>query len=282
MSKPTPQQRKVLSALQNQAASLHTMLTRQADHGGTPSTAWQRSYDNRASQHHALATAALAGGLPMEWIDHVRERGQKAMRWRAGAFLRPAEPVDRDALLHRLDGEACVLAVGIGVHAHYRHRDTVRAASEMGTTHAVERNLRLAAQRIALVAGLLQLDPAEAEKLWTGTRLLDIAATATADLSVTDLRERWRDMANTDINLVRREATALADAGITPVTNFPDAEQLADLVVDYALRHRNLGAAIDDAIAAALPPNFATLEHQPEQTVLPQIRQHDLDMSTGL
>ncbi|MGW5312043.1 hypothetical protein ACWEQ0_19460 [Nocardia thailandica] len=215
----------------------------------------------------------------MEWIDHVRERGQKGLRWRAGAFLRPAEPVDRDTLLHRLDGEVCVLAVGIGVHAHYRDRDPVRAASEMGTTHAVERNLRLASQRLGLLAGLLQLDTAEADKLWGGTRLLDIAATATAHLPVTDLRERWRDMADTDITLARREATALADAGITPVTGVPDPEHLTNMVVDHALRHRHLGAAIDDAIATAQLSTLARIDHEPELPDLPPIRQ--LDFGTG-
>lgn len=283
MSKPTRQQRQVLSALQNQAASLHTMRARQLAYGGTPSIAWHRSHDNRAAQHQALSTAALAGGVPAEWIDHVRERGRNGMRWRAGAFLRPALPVDRTALLARLDGDACVLAVATGVHALYRDRDPIRAASEIGSSQAVERGLRTRAQRLGLLAGLLQVNGREAEAMWGRSRWLEIAVTATADLSVTDLREQWCEMARADSTGPRLEAIALADAGITPEPGVPDLDRVLDLVVDHAQRQQPVGAVIEDAIAATRPEPTAPIGLEPESADLSPIFSHrDLGPDAGL
>ncbi|MGW5440559.1 hypothetical protein [Nocardia asteroides] len=273
MSKPTRQQRQVLSALQNQAASLHVMRARQLEYGGTPSIAWHRSHDNRAARHQALAAAALVGGVPAEWIEHVRERGRDGIRWRAGAFPRPAQPVDRTALLARLDGDVRVLAVATGVHALYRDRDPIRASSEIGSSQAAERGLRTRAQRLGLLAGLLQVDGPEAEALWGRTRWLDIAVAATEDLPVTDLRERWCEMLRADSTGPRLEVIALAEVGITPVPGLPDLDQVLDLVVDHAQRQRPVSAVIEGTIAAARP-QIASIGYEPDPADLSAVFRH--------
>ncbi|MFD4434236.1 hypothetical protein, partial [Nocardia sp. NPDC058497] len=226
--------------------------------------------------------AARAGGGPHEWIDHVRERGQDGIRGRAGAFLRPAQPVDRAALLARLDGDVCVLAVATGVHALYLHRDPIMAAAEIGSSQAVERSLRTRSQRLGLLAGLLQVSGPEAETLWGRTRWLDVAVIATRDLSVADLRERWCEMARADSTGPRLETTALAEAGIAPAPGLPDPYHVLDMVVDHAQRQRPPGVLIEAAVAATRPVQIAPTEGEPDPAdLLPLFSHRELGPDTG-
>ncbi|MGS2811645.1 hypothetical protein [Nocardia sp. MW-W600-9] len=102
MANATTVQKRVLKALQNQAADSQKLLTTQRASGIEPTRDRTQNIHTRATLHTELAAAALAGGVPAEWVDQARERGTKAIRWNTNLFLRRAAPIDRDGLIDNL------------------------------------------------------------------------------------------------------------------------------------------------------------------------------------
>ncbi|NKX91239.1 hypothetical protein [Nocardia coubleae] len=253
MANATTVQKRVLKALQNQAADSQKLLTTQRASGTEPTTEWTLDFQARATVHSELGAAAIAGGVPVEWVDQARERGTKGIRWNTNLFLRRAAPVDREALIDNLRTDIDHLARFTGIHAAYR---PIAAAQNTGTA-GVDDNLDSLWRRSAQLGVLLGVDADEARQLWPHDRWIETAASAAAGLTEAGLAHQWRAIAATDISSCAVQARALAEAGIDPDSRIapPEPSAVLDVLGDNHVRVIGLfshgpGAQIDAAIGA--------------------------------
>lgn len=253
MANATTVQKRVLKALQNQAADSQKLLTTQRASGTEPTPEWTLDFQARALLHSELGAAAIAGGVPVEWIDQARERGTKGIRWNTNLFLRRAAPVDREALIDNLRTDIEHMARFTGIHAAYR---PIAAAQNTGTA-SVDDNLDSLWRRSAQLGVLLGVDADEARQLWPHDRWIETAASAAAGLTEAGLTHQWRAIAATDISSCAVQARALAEAGIDPDSRIapPEPSAVLDVLGDNHVRVIGLfshgpGAQIDAAISA--------------------------------
>lgn len=253
MANATAVQKRVLKALQNQAADSQKLLTTQRASGTEPTPEWTLDFQARAMLHSELGAAAIAGGVPVEWVDQARERGTKGIRWNTNLFLRRAAPVDREALIDNLRTDIKHLARFTGIHAAYR---PIAAAQNTGTA-GVDDNLDTLWRRSAQLGSLLAVDADEARQLWPHDRWIETAASAAAGLTEAGLAHQWRAIAATDLSSCAVQARALAEAGIDPDSRIapPEPSAVLDVVGDNHVRVIGLfshgpGAQLDAAIGA--------------------------------
>ncbi|WP_280222098.1 hypothetical protein [Nocardia neocaledoniensis] len=244
--------KRVLKAVQNQAADSQDLLNTQRANGTEPTPEWTQDFQARATVHSELGAAAIAGGVPVEWVDQARERGTKGIRWNTNLFLRRAAPVDREALIDNLCTDIEQLARFTGIHAAYRPT----AASGNSDTASVEETLDTLWRRSAQLGVLLGVNADEARQLWPHDRWIETAASA-AGLTEAGLAHQWRAIAATDISSCAVQARALAEAGIDPDSRIapPEPSAVLDVLGDNHVRVIGLfshgpGAQIDAAIGA--------------------------------
>ncbi|MEV0688285.1 hypothetical protein AB0I35_30950 [Nocardia sp. NPDC050378] len=244
---------RVLKALQNQAADSQKLLNTQRASGSEPTPAWTQDFQARAMVHSELGAAAIAGGVPAEWVDQARGRGTKGIRWNTNLFLRRAAPVDREALIDNLRADIDRLARFTGIHAAYR---PIAAAQDSGSA-SVDDILNTLWRRSAQIGVLLGVGAEEARQWWPQDTWIQTAATATAGLTQAQLAQQWRAIAATDISSCAVQATALAEAGIEPDLRIapPEPSAVLDVLGDNHLRVIGLfshapGGQIDAAIGA--------------------------------
>ncbi|MFE9575311.1 hypothetical protein ACFYO1_02910 [Nocardia sp. NPDC006044] len=264
MNKPTPAQRKVLKALQNRAVELTAMTNeanqRTAETGERPPWSWAKDYLDHANLREALEKAACAGGVPKTWIDHVRERGERGITWRANLPLRPAEPLDLDRILGDLVADVQRLQEWTALDTAQR---MVRPAPEPTVPDFVERNrhaLRALRARTNGVANLLELDSELGEQLWgTPADFAAAAAKWATGLSVDRLPNLLHNAAYTGTRDYAQQAVALGAAGIVIDTAdaVASAERLAVAIESLLPREERPfneatdGVEIASAVAAA-------------------------------
>ncbi|MEV6338752.1 hypothetical protein AB0M12_29020 [Nocardia vinacea] len=271
MITPTRPQAQVLRSLQNQSMIVTTMLAEAAQHeqhsGQRPPPSWFEVFHHHATLREALSDAALAGGVPRAWVDHVRERGDRAIRWNPDLYLRTPEPLNWDEILGGLDTHVQRLREWTALAAAY---SPVAPAAEDAASARFDDNLRVLRARTAGVANLLGVDAQQAQELWgteqdwvaTGVGMLD-------GVSVEGLSQRWHQVARTDTRTEALQARALAEAGIAIDTAvaLPSHEALESAIgaaltppTPLFLSAATPGADIDAAVDAASPTYSAHAE----------------------
>ncbi|MFC9965160.1 hypothetical protein ACFVH4_13050 [Nocardia ignorata] len=230
----TTVQKRVLKALQNQAADSQKRLNAQRASGIEPPQDRTQNVDPRAILHTELASAALAGGVPAEWIDQAHERGTKAIRWNTNLFLRRAAPIDRDALVDNLRADIDRLARFTGIHAAYTHG----TGRHDDTTATVDQTLTTLWRRSAQIGVLLGIDTDQARQHWPHQQWMKQASASAAGQTQAQLTQHWHAIANTDMTSYTAQSIALAAAGITPNPTIAPPEPIAIL---HALSARDVG-----------------------------------------
>lgn len=261
---PTPAQVKVLRWLQNQTVAAREMRMRETERersGEPPAPRVYQKMHRNAVLRHELQNAALAGGVPRTWLDHVRERAGKGIRWRPDLYLRIPEPVDRDHLLAVLTTDVHRLRQHIATAVGYAH---LGAAREAGTATAFDRNLRTLWARTAAVTALLTTDTDEIRRVWG--RIPDWKTAAASTLVTTPpevLAQRWRSVAREDTSSYKHQADVLAAAGLTtdsaPILASSDLVPHIRNLLYYKERlplhpGQHKGHTIDAALDAMHPP----------------------------
>ncbi|MBF6212178.1 hypothetical protein IU487_14165 [Nocardia puris] len=253
MKDATAVHKRVLKALQNQAADSQNLLNAQRASGTEATPEWTQDFQARAMLHSELGAAAIAGGVPVEWVDQARERGTKGIRWSANLFLRRHAPVDREALIDNLCTDIDHLARFTGIHAAYRPL----AAAHNSETGSVDDVLNTLWRRSAQVGVLLRIGADEARQLWSPNTWIEKAASAAAGLTDAELAHVWLAIAATDISSCAVQARALAAGRIEPdpVIAPPEPAAVLDVLGDNRPRVIGLfshapGAQIDAAISA--------------------------------
>ncbi|MFD4407578.1 hypothetical protein ACFWPH_32915 [Nocardia sp. NPDC058499] len=276
---PTPAQSKVLRWLQNQTVTAREMRMRETERerfGEPPARLVYQKMHRNAVLRHELQNAALAGGVPQTWLDHVRERAGKGIRWRPDLYLRIPEPsVDRDHLLAVLATDVHRLRQHIATAVGYGHIGAVR---EAGTATAFDRNLRALWTRTAAVTALLTTDTTEIGRVWGRAHDWKTVVGSTLATSGPDvLAQRWRSLAREDTSSYKRQAEVLAAAGITtdnhpipaPATLIPQLRTLhhyQQLLSPNQGQHP--GCAMDAAVDA-MDPHGVDESHDTPATARP-------------
>ncbi|MFX0574666.1 hypothetical protein [Nocardia nepalensis] len=234
MIAPTRAQVKVLKTLQNQTVFLNAMVAEatqaQQQSGQRPPPSWFEDYHHRAVVREELTNAAHAGGVPRAWIDHVRERGDRGLTWRADLYLRTPAALDWDPILGTLTTDAQRLCEWSALEVAY---GPIGPATDPGVAFDFDRNLAALRARTAGIANLLGLTAEQGHELWGATSDWAQAGVAMLDgVPVDGLVQRWRAAAHTDIGAYGLQAAALASAGITidSAAALPPPEELASAI----------------------------------------------------
>ncbi|WP_067891609.1 hypothetical protein [Nocardia vaccinii] len=212
MNKPSTLHKRVLRAITQQALEAQKLLPLSASgssHGSEG--AGNPAYHRVTVKIRELEAAAVAGGVPREWIEQTRYRGELGMAWRPDLHWCEHTPVDRPALLAALEHDVRHVGEIAAVAAAYGQRG---ARAEAGTAQLFARNLDTLARRVAAIAHLLNLSTDEAEQLWGRQNAWSAAADSVRAESEESLAERWRTLARLDTRAAARQVAALADAGI--------------------------------------------------------------------
>jgi hypothetical protein len=264
MRTPTRTQVQVLKSLQNRSVTVTSMLAEATRHqqqtGQRPPESWYEDFHDHAILREELTNAALAGGVPRTWTDHVRERGQRGVSWRADLYLRTPDALDWDRVLSSLDADVQRLCEWTALAAAY---GPIGARAQVGAAAGFDRNLRGLRTRIAGVANLLGLNAEQGHQLWGTEQDWVAAGVAMLDgVPVEGLAQRWHQAARTDTRAYALQATALAEAGIAIDTAvaLPSHEQLGPPISAALTPPQPLfmpaatpGADIENAIGAANP-----------------------------
>ncbi|WP_433664661.1 hypothetical protein ACQPW1_22475 [Nocardia sp. CA-128927] len=238
MNAPTRTQVKVLRTLQNQTVWLNnavaTATQRQQQTGQSPPPSWYEDYHGRAILHEELTNAARAGGVPKAWIDHVHERGQRGVAWRADLYLRAPEVVEWNRILGDLDLDVRRLREWASLDVACAQ---LRPETGTGGSFDFDRNLNILRSRTAGVANLLGLTAEQGHQLWgDASDWAQAGAAALGGVPAEGLLQRWRAAAHTNLGAYGLQSIALAAAGVTTATTvaLPSPEELSS-ALDVAL-----------------------------------------------
>lgn len=210
---PTAAQLKVLKALQNQSVEVSAMLAEatlgQQRTGQSPPQSWYEEFHHRSVLREELTNAAHASGLPRAWTSHVRDRGDRGVRYRADLYLRTPEPIEWDRILTDLDADVQRIRGWAALDVAYQ---SSRAESD---TAGMSRNLHTLRSRTAGVANLLGLTAEQGHRLWgTVDDWAQVSAESFEGVALEGIAQRWHHAARTDTTSYGLQATALARAGI--------------------------------------------------------------------
>ncbi|MGO4613020.1 hypothetical protein AB4305_03590 [Nocardia sp. 2YAB30] len=262
MRTPTRVQVKVLKSLQNWSVTVTSMLAEATRHqqqtGQRPPQSWYENFHDHAILREEMTNAAYDAGVPRAWTNHVRERGQRGVRWRADLYLRAPDAVDWDWVLSSLDADVARLREWTALDAVY---GPIGARDEVSAAVGFDRNLRVLRARTAGVANLLGLGAEQGHQLWGSEPDWVAAGVAMLDgVAVEGLAQRWRQAVSTDTRAYALQARALAEAGIAIDTAvaLPSHEQLGPPIGAALTPPQPLfqsaatpGADIETAIGAA-------------------------------
>ncbi|MFI6779214.1 hypothetical protein [Nocardia sp. NPDC050412] len=271
MITPTRPQARVLWSLQNESVAVATMLAEATQHqqhsGQRPPPSWFEVFHHCATLREALSDVALSCGVPRAPVDHIRECGDRAVRWSPDLYLRTVEPLYWDEILGGLDTQVQRLCDWTALAAACSR---IAARTEDAASARLDHNLRRLRARTAGVANLLGVDAEQVHQLWgtegdwvaAGVAMLDAVA-------VEGLAQRWHQVARTDSGTDALQARGLAEAGIAIDTAvaLPSRETLEPAISAALTPTTPLfrpaatpGAAIDTAVDAANPTNSADVE----------------------
>ncbi|MFD4433947.1 hypothetical protein [Nocardia sp. NPDC058497] len=237
------------------------MLDQQRGSGREPTQAWTENFGQRAIVHGELTAAAVAGGVPVEWVDQARARGTKRIRWNTNLFLRPAAPIDRDALLQQLGADYERLARFCGIHAAYSE---FMPAQGSKLPSAVDNVVNTLWRRSTQIGVLLGVDGAQAAHYWPHQRWMETATAAAVGLGPDQLARQWHEIAATNIAGYAVQSMALSKAEIDPDPQFaaPEPETVLSAL---AQRDRQRPVLFSDAagahISAAVDATASTSAH---------------------
>ncbi|MGF6885962.1 hypothetical protein ABIA39_007525 [Nocardia sp. GAS34] len=217
MDTPTRVQRRILRAIQNKTVStgrrVERMRLQRQLTGQEPHPAWYEQFFAR-SMVRQLEDAALAGGVPAAWIEHVIERGQRGVRWDPDRYLRQPEPINRGRILQELSQDSQRIRDMAAINAIYGE---LGRAAEAGTATGFDRNLRNLWRRTVAVTQVLDITEPEASQLWQTDEWVPTAA---ADIGAAarrgELERLWRSGARADTTAYKLQADALRRIGLTP------------------------------------------------------------------
>jgi len=266
MDTPTRAQCTILRAIQNKSVTagqhLEQMRLRRQMAGEVSLPLWAEQFWKRAMVGH-LEDAAVAGGIPQAWIDHVIERGQRGVRWDPDHYLRVPKPINRGQILHNLSQDVQEIHDMAAVAAVYGE---IGLAAEPGTASGFNRNMRSLWRRTVAVTQVLEITGPEAEQLWQTHEWVHTAASNIVTTPRTELDQRWRTGARADTKTYVLQADALRGIGITadsarhppPTPEQMTAQVRAALAADTAQQAaepglNGPGADIADAIDAVVP-----------------------------
>jgi len=236
MSAPTRVQVRVLRAVNSQAVEIRRLVL--ATQGQEPARharerASRHALDTEALAQTQLDAAAIAAGIPPEWIAQVRERGQLGMEWARGIAWREHEPVDRVLLVENLSADVRQLQQIAAVAAAYGPRG---ARAEIGTHQMVSKTMHALGGRIAAIAHILDVTTEEAQQLWGRQEAWVQAADSVRGVDQAALTQRWRQSARLNTNTAALQVAALQRAGI----KIPQARNPAPTVPEMLHRFRDL------------------------------------------
>jgi len=275
MNKPNRIQLRLLKAIgtQAQAAFTETRTTERADQQGQRlSVGWYEDVQRRGELRGALESAASAGGVPQEWIDLARTRGEYGMAWRRDVHWRDPAQIDRAALVSELGSDVLSVLGMAAVGAAYSEWG---ARNEVGTAQLFDRKLHRLGERVRAVSTLLAVTAEEAAP-WNTDRLLTAAAGAVGHADRDEVADWWRSYASTDREAYEGQAHALAHAGITggnAAHLLAPPEQIVARMRDFLTANPALGpdghrtrapAQIGHVIAAAFPRNTGPRPAEPD------------------
>ncbi|MGF6888045.1 hypothetical protein ABIA39_006558 [Nocardia sp. GAS34] len=286
MSKPNRIQFRVLKAIGTEAVAAFTAARtaqRAAQEGRQLTAKWHEDVRRRGELRGALESAAWAGGVPPEWIEQARTRGEYGMAWRRDLHWREPAPIDRATLVSELGTDALSVLGMAAVGAAYSEQG---ARSEVGTARLFDRKFRLLGERVRAVSTLLAVTAEEAAP-WHNDRLLTAVAGTIGHASSDELLTWWRSYAGADRGSYEGQAYALAHAGIAGTVTahtLPAPEQIVAQMRDLFTtatgpdRHR-IGAPkqIANTIAAAFPHRTSPPSpelHTPRSLLPPDVQAH--------
>ncbi|MBY8862030.1 hypothetical protein K7711_36525 [Nocardia sp. CA2R105] len=238
MNEPNRVQQRVLRAVTTQAMEAgklaNSAVVRPGESG--PDEARRIAHERSVHRCEQLRIAAIAGGVPQEWIAQTHHRGQLGMAWRPDIHWREHEPINRARLLADLHSDMRHVQDIAVVAAAYGHRG---ARVEAGTSQLFARNLNTLGRRVAAIAHVLGVTAAEAEQLWGRQDQWTAAATAVRGLSQDTLLGRWREHARLDTREAALQVSGLEDAGIGVATAKNPAPMVKDMVarLGHLLHH---------------------------------------------
>lgn len=208
---PTRLQARLLQMLQNETAAATEALRTADEHyhrtGARPDQTWFDGHEQRMLLRQALEGAAHAAGIPQAWLDHVRERGDRGVRWRADLSLREPEQPDWDTVLGDLVADVARLRDWSALAALHPHTPDLL---ETDPRTRLARNLNALFTRTAGVVNLLGVDDTIAADLWgTHADLVESGARQLAGIDTTELHRRLHAAANTDTGAYLLQAQVL-------------------------------------------------------------------------
>ncbi|WP_280202749.1 MULTISPECIES: hypothetical protein [Nocardia] len=214
---PTRLQARLLQMLQNETAAgaeaLRTADEQYRRTGARPGQAWFDGHEQRMLLRQALESAAHAAGIPHAWLDHVRDRGDRGLRWRADRSLREPEQPDWATVLGDLVRDVARIRDWSALAALHPHTPDL---PETDPRTRLARNLNALFTRTAGVVNLLGVDDTIAADLWgTHADLVDSGARQLTGIDATELHRRLHTAANTDTG------TYLLQAQVLEITRIP-------------------------------------------------------------
>ncbi|WP_280215820.1 hypothetical protein [Nocardia cyriacigeorgica] len=208
---PTRLQARLLQMLQNETVAateaLRTADERYRRTGVRPDEEWYGDHEQRALLRQALEGAAHAAGIPQAWLDHVRERGDRGVRWRADLSLREPEQPDWDTVLGDLVADVARIRDWSALAALHPHTPDL---AETDPRTRLARNLNALVTRTAGVVNLLGVDDTIAADLWgTHTDLVATGAHQLTGIDATELHRRLHTAAHSDTSIYLLQAQVL-------------------------------------------------------------------------
>ncbi|SUE28935.1 Uncharacterised protein [Nocardia farcinica] len=218
MITPTPPQAKVLAAIQQHSVAIAACMTEAAQlqkrHGQRPPSSWYDTFHHHATRREASADAANAAGIPSEWIAHVRERGERGVRWNPDLYLRAPGPVDWDRVLGGLDADVRRLREWTALSA--AHQRFGARTDSGGLGEDLDRNVRILYARTVGVSNLLGLTEEQGQQLWGGAQdWVAAAVEPLTDATSERLAQRSRQVTRASLAAYTEQVAALVGAGIS-------------------------------------------------------------------
>ena len=245
LAAPSAAQKVLLREIQNTAKQCADMLEAHRIVGEVTGTLAPQSfysvYQRHVERGRELEAIARAGGVPQNWIAHVRGKGEQSISWHDDRkYWPPPQSVDRDALIAALSAEARALQTALAVAATGRIFGA--SGERLWPVGQLSRVMAASWERIAGVGLLLDPSAAEREQIWPSGP--DWAYTTVAAVHDWDDRslEHWRDTEFSRHATASEQPTHIPDlAGLALTDHELIVAPLSELADLAGAAHRSLG-----------------------------------------
>ncbi|MEV6096197.1 hypothetical protein [Nocardia sp. NPDC051981] len=201
LTAPSAAHKVMLREIQNTAKQCTDMLEAHRRVGEITGTiapdSFYAVYQRHNERGRELEAIARAGGVPENWITHIRSKGEQSITWHDVQKYWPTpEPVDRRALIENVSAEAHTLRLALAVSATGKIFDA--NGQRLWPVGALNDFMDASWKRISGIGSLLNPTAAEREQIWPTSA--EWAYTSVATVQAWDHRELtdWRDR---DLNL---------------------------------------------------------------------------------